>query len=251
LTAWTASGYALAVPHEFHAIVFDLDGVLADSEGLHVQAWERLFAAQGLPFEQRWALEWVGVPDVEIAAAVARQFSAPGDADQLVAGELVAEKRRLFRELVREGLQSFAGVPGEVERCVAGNLPVAVGTSSARAEATLMLEVMGLASLLPIVVAGDDVPRVKPAPDIYLEAARLLSIPSRQCIALEDSPGGIAAARAAGMTVAAVTTSFAADRLAGAARVFAAPAEAIRWLRSLVDPARAGSASTSAPRRTK
>ena len=254
LTAWTASGYALAVPHEFHAIVFDLDGVLADSEGLHVQAWERLFAARGLPFEQRWALEWVGVPDVEIAAAVARQFSAPGDgrvADRLVAGELVAEKRRLFRELVREGLQSFPGVPGEVERCVAGDLPVAVGTSSARAEATLMLEVMGLASLLPIVVAGDDVPRVKPAPDIYLEAARLLSIPSRRCIALEDSPGGIAAALAAGMAVAAVTTSFAADRLAGAARVFAAPAEAIRWLRSLVAPAPAGSASDKCPKENK
>ena len=220
------------MPRELRAIVFDLDGVLADSEGLHVQAWERLFAGRGLPFDPRWAWEWVGVPDVEIAALVAGRF-------EMQAGpkDLVHEKRERFRGLVRAGLRSFEGVAGELQQCLAGSVPVAIGTSSARSEATLMLQVMGYEAWFPVVVAGDDVPRVKPAPDIYLEAARRLGLPPGQCIALEDSPGGIAAARAAGMGAAGVTTSFSPERLAAAERVFEAPAEAIRWLRSIVKPA--------------
>ena len=224
--------YDLAVPRELRAIVFDLDGVLADSEGLHVQAWKRLFEGRGLPFEVRWALEWVGVPDVEIAARVARQFSARDGA-----AALVAEKRKRFRSLVSAGLQPFPGVAAELEQCAARSLPMAIGTSSARAEAALMLRVMGFQHYFPVVVAGDDVPRVKPAPDVYLEAARQLGTAPEQCVALEDSPGGIAAARAAGMRVHAVSTSFPRERLGEAKEVCAEPAEAIRRLRSLVNPA--------------
>lgn len=231
LTSCSGRRYDLAVSRDLRAIVFDLDGVLADSEGLHLQAWERLFAGRGLPFDPRWAMEWVGVPDVEIAARVARQFST-----QTGAGGLVSEKRERFRGLVREGLRSFEGVAAELGLCAAGSLLLGVGTSSARAEASLMLQVMGFERFLPVVVAGDDVPRVKPAPDIYLEAARLLEVPPQQCIALEDSPLGITAARAAGMAVAGVSTSFPPERLGEAERVFALPAEAIRWLRGIVRP---------------
>lgn len=220
------------MPRELRAIVFDLDGVLADSEGLHVQAWERLFEGRGLPFDPRWAWEWVGVPDVEIAAMVARRFEVQGSPK-----DLVHEKRERFRGLVRAGLRSFEGVAGELQQCLAGSVPVAIGTSSARSEAALMLQVMGYEAWFPVVVAGDDVPRVKPAPDIYLEAARRLGLPPGQCIALEDSPGGIAAARAAGMAVVAVSTSFPPERLGGAEQVFDEPAAAIRRLRSLVSSA--------------
>jgi HAD superfamily hydrolase (TIGR01509 family) len=236
LTDYRRSHYYFAVRYDPRAIIFDLDGVLADSEGLHVQAWQRLFAVWRLPFEPRWALEWVGVPDVEIAALVAGRFPARIGTD-----ELLNDKRYRFRELVGAGLKPFEGIAEELEQCLARSVPVAVGTSSARADATLMLQVMGFEAYFPIVVAGDDVPRVKPAPDIYLEAARLLDIPPMHCIALEDSPGGIIAARAAGMGVVAVATSFAPAWLGAADRVFAVPAEAIRWLRSIAVPGPAAS----------
>jgi HAD superfamily hydrolase (TIGR01509 family) len=209
------------------AVIFDLDGVLADSEGLHVLAWQRLFAERDWPFQQRWAREWVGVPDVEIAAEVAERFS-----EGVSSNRLVYSKRQRFRELVREGLKAFPGVVQEIEACRDLGIPVAVGTSSARAEAVLMLGVMGFADYFPVVVAGDDVPRVKPAPDIYLAAAEGLGVPVQRCIVVEDSPGGIAAARSAGASVVAVTSSFPRERLAAAQRVFPGTAEAIRWIRS-------------------
>jgi beta-phosphoglucomutase len=211
------------------AVIFDLDGVLADSEGLHVEAWRRLFAARGWPFAERWAAEWVGVADVDIAADVAAQDTA-----RRRPGGLVEEKRRWFRQLVTEGLTSFEGVAAELDRCRELAIPAAVGTSSHRAEAILMLQVMGLAPYFPVVVAGDDVPRVKPAPDIFIAAARQLGVPMQRCIVVEDSPGGIEAARSAGAAVVAVASSFPPDRLATAERVFAGTAEAIRWIRSRI-----------------
>jgi beta-phosphoglucomutase-like phosphatase (HAD superfamily) len=97
-----------------------------------------------------------------------------------------------------------------------------------------MLRVMGFDSYFSIVVAGDDVPRVKPAPDIFTAAARRLGVPAERCIVVEDSPGGIEAARAAGAEVVAVASSFPAARLGSAERVFAGTAEAIRWIRGLI-----------------
>ncbi|MBN1836272.1 MAG: HAD family phosphatase [Spirochaetales bacterium] len=214
---------------DLRAIVFDLDGVLADSEGLHVRSWQQLFEGRGLCFDPHWAVEWVGIPDVEIAARVCAEFSMEDGA-----AALVAEKRERFRSLVVDGLRSFEGVAAELSLCAAGSVPMAVGTASARVEAALMLQVMGFEGFFPVVVAGDQVPRVKPAPDIYLEAARLLGREPRECVALEDSPGGITAARAAGMRVHAVSTSFPQDRLREAEQVHGAPATAIRRLRSLV-----------------
>jgi len=216
-------------PESPQAVIFDLDGVLADSEGLHVEAWRRLFADRGWSFAERWASEWVGVADVDIAADVSAQDSARPHS-----GRLVDEKRKWFRQLVTEGLQSFEGVAAELERCRELSIPAAVGTSSARAEAMLMLQVMGFASYFPVVVAGDDVPRVKPAPDIFVAAAQELGVPAERCIVVEDSPGGIEAARAAGAAVVAVASSFSTDRLGTAERVFSGTADAIRWIRGVI-----------------
>jgi beta-phosphoglucomutase family hydrolase len=210
------------------AVVFDLDGVLADSESLHVEAWKRLFADLGVAFESGWAAEWVGVPDVQISRFVAERFS-PGRP----AAELLEQKRRRFRELVRRELRSFPGVAAELRSWRA--ISLAVATSSARAEAELMLQSMGLRELFPVVVAGDEVQHRKPAPDIYRQAAQQLGLAAAECLAVEDSPVGIQAARAAGMPVIAVATSFAADRLREAERVFPTPVEAIRWARARLE----------------
>lgn len=221
--------------NHYRAVIFDLDGVLADSEGLHILAWQQLFAALGLPFETRWSSEWVGVPDSEIATMVAGRFSV-----RIGATELLNRKRHQFRALVRARLKPFEGTAAELQRCACCSVPMAIGTSSVRAEASLMLKVLGFHVYFPVIVAGDDVSRIKPAPDIYLEAARRLDVPPAQCIVLEDSPAGITAALEADMAVVAVATSFAPYQLKKAAQVFAAPAKAIHWLCSNLNFGTAG-----------
>jgi len=211
----------------FSAVVFDLDGVVADSEPLHVRAWVEVLGSLGVGEEQigpESLASWVGIPDVDIVAGVVEKHRLP-----LAPAELLARKRSAFRELIPRALLSFDGV---VEELAAWDgVPLGLATATARREAMLMLETLGLAGVFRAVVTGDDVRRPKPAPDGYLQAAALLGLAPAACAAVEDAPHGARAARDAGLYVLGVTTSFAAERLAEAHLLFPGTLQAIRWLK--------------------
>ena len=213
------------------AAVFDLDGVLADSEGLHLRAWEVCLRALEIETSGLRLEPWVGVADTEIVVEVIERFAL-----SVTAPELLERKRMAFGELVRRELTPFPGLEAPL-RSLGRLLPLAVATASARREAELMLSTLGIGGLFQSVTTGDDVKLRKPAPDGYLLAAARLGADPLRCLAVEDSPLGIRAAKAAGMQAFAVTTTFSADHLIGADRVFPSTAAAIAEIAALAESA--------------
>ena len=175
------------------AVVFDMDGLMLDTERLERELWRTVVARRGGEF-----------PDSLYAALVGRRESdsAPTLREHLGAGfaleEARAEVRKLWRE--RTAVDGAPLKPGlhELLNCLeASSLPTAVATSTARERA---LESLGpLAMRFAVLCFGDEVVHGKPEPDIYRLAAARLTLEPRDCLALEDSPAGLAAAEAAGM----------------------------------------------------
>lgn len=122
------------------------------------------------------------------------------------------EKEGLYREVSRGRLSVVAGLPALLDRAAAHGMAVALATSAPALNVLHTLGEVGLADRFPIVVRGDQVPRGKPAPDVFLEASRQLAVPCSGCLVFEDAPMGVTAARAAGMPVVALTTTFSAEQ---------------------------------------
>jgi HAD superfamily hydrolase (TIGR01509 family) len=197
------------------AAVFDCDGVLVDSEPASERAWTRAVTAFGHVLEPGEFTAWVGRTDRELAEHYGGLLGVDPDAlDLRAAAEL--------RAALAGGLEPFSDAVAALDGAVAAGLPVAVASNSRRRRLDAILAAAGLASRFAVRVGSDDVATPKPAPDVYLEAATRLGVEPGRCLVLEDSPTGIAAARAAGMLVVAVDRGvFAPERLAGAHRVVA------------------------------
>jgi HAD superfamily hydrolase (TIGR01509 family) len=205
------------------AVVFDLDGVLADSEGIHILAWEEIAREYRLPEDRMPLHDWIGYPDSEIVKDVVREYGL-----SISPEELLEHKRRVFRRLIAEQLKPIPGSVEALERLE--SLPLGLATSSSRLEAELMLGILGIADRFDAVVTSNEVKNSKPEPDSYLLAAELLGVSPKQAVAIEDSATGVESARRAGLTVLAVTNSLPAERLAEAHRIFGSTAEAVGWI---------------------
>lgn len=180
------------------AVVFDCDGVLVDSEPHSIVSWLDVLSGVGHP---------AGASDVEACAGLgfaptygSLSEIAPLPPPDEVFPILLAALRRSFSR----GLRRFPDTVAVLNACIAAGFPVAVASSSPRARLELTLEMAGIAGLIGVSVAGDEVVRGKPAPDVYLAAARHLGVEPSKCLAVEDTPAGIIAAVAAGMDVVAV-----------------------------------------------
>jgi HAD superfamily hydrolase (TIGR01509 family) len=206
------------------ALILDLDGTLADTEPLHDRAWDGVL--EGVP-PQAVALErqkWVGMSSPAIARELIARFHLSQSEE-----DMLREKRRKFREMVRRGLDPFPGLIEEL--ALWRGVSLAVATSGSRREALLVLEMLRLPVRFEAVVTSDDVPLAKPAPDCYLRAAELLGKSPWECVAIEDSINGMLAAVTAAMRVLAVSASTPQSLPAGVERVFPSTVAALRWLR--------------------
>ncbi|HEY4364108.1 MAG TPA: HAD family phosphatase [Bryobacteraceae bacterium] len=210
------------------ALIFDLDGVVVDSMPAHTLAWQRYLERLGIPGEDV-STRMHGRRNDEIV----RDFLGP-----CVPGDVVFEhgaaKERLFREMMAPHLMErlVPGVDDFLARASSppAPAPVALATNAEPANVNFVLQGTGLGRWFPVVANGTHVKNAKPAPDIYLYAAKELNIEPRNCIVFEDSPVGIAAARAAGMRVAGIQThSEALEFVDVAVRDFRDP-ELERWL---------------------
>ena len=210
------------MPNGFTALILDMDGVLADTEGIHVRAWD--IALTGIAGTRQERNRLAGMSSPEIARELIRIFRLPFSVE-----ELVEKKRAVFRRLIEAELAPFDGLREELLRWRGG--PLALATSSARAETTLLLGRMGFDGWFDPVITCDDVTRAKPAPDCYALAIQRLGVPAQQCVAVEDSLHGIQAARQAGAGVLAVATSELPEHIAGVLGIFPSTVEALKWLR--------------------
>jgi beta-phosphoglucomutase family hydrolase len=184
------------------ALIFDIDGVIVDSNPVHREAWKRYNLRFGIATDEAMLERMYGKHNDDIV----RDYFG----DRLSAEEIAAHgaaKERLYREIMGPRLEEslVAGVREFLARHA--DLPLAVATNAEPANVSFILDAAGLRGAFRVVVDGAMVSRPKPAPDIYVRAAELLGIPAADCVVFEDSVSGVRAARAAGMrTVGLLTT---------------------------------------------
>jgi HAD superfamily hydrolase (TIGR01509 family) len=178
-------------------VIFDMDGVLVDSEPLYQRAFDAYVNGIGRPEMAAWYPNTLGRRQADFVPQLAQDLGGhhPGEIiDGLRAG--------LATELQRD-LPAMPGVPDAVLRIAAGR-PVGLATSSPRRFADRVLALLGLEAVFAAVATGDEVARGKPDPELYLLAARRLGVDPTQSIAIEDTPAGVQAAVDAGMTAIAI-----------------------------------------------
>lgn len=199
------------------AIVFDFDGVIANSEPLHFSALRDVLAEEGLALlEQDYYARYLGYDDVGAFAAIAADFGI-GWTDAQVADRVRRKAVRLER-LERDRSVLFPGAGAAIRR-LAAHCSLAIASGALRAEIVRVLAREDLAKYFPVVVAAEDAAVGKPAPDPYLRAVALLAettgrpLATSDCVAVEDSRWGLESARAAGLRTVGVTHTYPADEL--------------------------------------
>ena len=180
------------------AVVFDLDGVLLDSEQVWDEVREELVKERGGRWHEQAQTEMMGMSSIEWSRYMHDELDLPEPPE-----EISAEVVRRLDEVYRKRLPLIDGAREAVER-LAARWPLGLASSSNREVIDLVLDLSGLARYFRVTVSSEEVPRGKPAPDVYLEAARGLGVPPERCAAVEDSHNGIRSAKAAGMRVIAI-----------------------------------------------
>jgi len=202
------------------AIVFDFDGVIANSEPLHFRAFREVVARVGVTLSERdYYDRYLGFDDTQGFEAMAADAGQALTADVLAA--LVASKAQLMETLEHDHSVLFPGAADAVARAAAA-YPLAIASGARRDEIVRTLERADLGRFFHAIVSADDVERSKPAPDPYLLAVDRLStavgdrIATRDCAAIEDSQWGLQSAREAGLRTVAVAHTYDATGLGGA-----------------------------------
>jgi HAD superfamily hydrolase (TIGR01509 family) len=181
------------------AVLFDFDGLLADSEPLQKAAWRRYLAQHDRTLEQALIDRSFGLRLVESATLIRDELRLP-----FSVAEIMAARDGLFLASLPGALQPMPGAAETVAAVRQFGLRTALATSGHRRYIDLALHELQLTHAFDAIVTGDVVARGKPAPDIFLRAAELLDVAPAACVVVEDAPNGIAAARAAGMLAVAI-----------------------------------------------
>ena len=199
------------------AIVFDFDGVLANSEQIHLRTAQEILGALGIPLtHDEYYRRYLGFDDETMFRAIAGARGLVLDTRQLDA--LIAEKARLFDEFVRDANVLYPGAALCVER-LADRYPLGIASGALKHEIQGILRRGRIDQYFRFIVAGGDVPAGKPAPDPYRRAAELHARPPGTCLAIEDSKWGIESAKSAGLKCVAITHTYSATELPGADRI--------------------------------
>jgi len=213
------------------AVIFDLDGVVADSHPIHEVAWKSLLAEAGLnPDTINVDFLYAGHPRREI---LKHYLGVLSDAEIQHWGR---RKDELY-ELAAKNLQTKPAIPRVLSRLRAAGIACALATSAGRKRTLESLQILGVTEYFSVVITGDDVRNPKPAPDIFLLASQKLGVAPENSVVVEDSVAGVQAAVAGGMKCVGLTPAERADELrrAGADDVIADfPEDTVRYFQTLV-----------------
>jgi beta-phosphoglucomutase len=189
---------------EIRAFLFDMDGVILDSNPLHRQSWIEYNRRHGVETTEAMQQEMYGKRNDMIV----RDYLGAHLTDAEVTAHGAA-KETLYRELLAPRIEEtlVPGLVGFLERH--SHIPAAVATNAEPANVEFVLRAAGIARFFRVAVDGHQVANPKPHPDVYLRAAELLGVPPANCVVFEDSHGGVAAGLAARMRVVGITTTYA------------------------------------------
>jgi len=191
------------------AAIFDMDGVLVDSNPFHLQKWVDLLTEHGIAFNH------AELPRLILGSrndTALRHFFGPN----ITAGEshrLSEELEARFRKAFKPHARPLPGLEALIEECHTANLPIALASSAMMKNIEFVVDALDFRRFFAYLASGDHVTHPKPDPEIYLKAADLLGIPPRDCIAFEDSFVGVAAACNAGMKCVGIASTFPIDEL--------------------------------------
>lgn len=203
-------------------VIFDFDGVICDSEGLHYKALNTVFNRYGVdvPMEVHWQ-KYLGYTDLENIEAVNTDYGM--GLDEVAISRLLDEKKIVFDELVSDGSVVIDGVAEFIQRLVNAGIRRAVCSGALKSDIDLMLAGTEFKDAFEVIIAADDIKHGKPDPEGYLLVLEKLNqggiepVLPEHCIVIEDSHWGLEAAAAAGMHTIAVTNTYGHDALNGKA----------------------------------
>lgn len=174
-------------------LIFDLDGTLADTMPLHLEAWNEVGKPYGLQLSQEDHLRYAGMPTLHITELLAKQNGISLDARKFVEA-----KEILFSEVKLPQVKPIAPVAAFLYE-LQEKMPMAIGTGSTMDIATKLVQFLDVAKYVKTIVSADDVEKHKPAPDTFLACAERIGISPENCLVFEDAQLGMEAAKAGGM----------------------------------------------------
>ena len=208
--------YSHTIMTPYDAIIFDMDGVIIDSEPLHEKAQRVVFSQYRLTVPSSIFSAFKGKSEEDVFGHVVQEY-----ADNLDAAELIALKHEVYSGLMGE-LQLIAGARPFIKRLTRRGVRLGLTTSATRRDQERSFALFDLHAYFDVVVTREDVRHPKPNPEPYLTTAQRLGVAPTACLVFEDSINGVLSARRAGCTVAGLATSFSTEQLLEAGARFAA-----------------------------
>ncbi len=178
------------------AVIFDMDGVLVDTEPTYIDICRQMFSQLGIEMSEERVLSYVGVPAQRMWAEIRRDFRLPQSLNELLQSERSRQWQRLA---AMASLPPTDGVVAFLDELMSAGIRRAIASSTSLDLVHLILSKALIGSCFEVVISGDAVKKGKPAPDIFLRAASELGCAPSDCMVVEDSPHGIRGAKRAGM----------------------------------------------------
>lgn len=183
-------------------IIFDMDGVLADTGPIHFESWVKLGKEIGVEFTKELFEQTFG----QQSPTITRRLVGAG-IDQTLIEKWANLKEQYYREMVQNKLQPLPGAVELIKSLKSKGFKLAIGSSGPPENVDLLLTSLKIKKYFDVVITADDVKKGKPEPDVFLMASNILNIKPKDCIVIEDAPVGIEAAKRAGMKSIALTTT--------------------------------------------
>ncbi len=206
------------------AVIFDFDGVITDSEVLHLRAFNQSLAPYGIEITTKdYYTTYLGFNDNDCYSLLVEKGLLKMDEQEINA--LMNQKKRIFEQLAKTEGKMIEGVRDFLTMLEQNNVPMAICSGSLLTEVEMVLDEAGLRDLFEVIVSGEQVKKGKPDPEGFILSLQRLNenrknpITAKQCVAIEDSHWGLEAAKAAGMHTIAVTNSYEAEQLSMADKI--------------------------------
>jgi beta-phosphoglucomutase family hydrolase len=194
--------------NHLEAVLWDLDGVIADTGDYHYRAWRQVFRERGVGFRKEDFMKFFGRRHDTIIRFALGDTLTPEEFDRLT-----EKKQRTYRQLLSGNIVALPGAVELIRELNASHIKTAIASSAPVPNIDIILRGLGIADCFQAVVSGPEVPESKPDPDIFLLAAIKLGAKPAGCVVIEDAIAGVTAARRAGMKCVAVTNSHPEDSL--------------------------------------